>query len=203
MLMNDVQITESLWDEDGTLLVLASHGDKDAMLCLVKKYHGAIHGAAMTYATSYGYEDCFSAARLAFIERVYDGDPLNIKKFRTMLRQELADAVFKMLNPYGITRRGADKVGDGLFCEELHGGMVESTMPMKSDKPLSRQVEEVMNRVLDEEERSAIMSMLDHPHGTPEAWVAEDLGMARDTYRRRLASGFAKMRVALSGGNDE
>lgn len=198
--MNTVEVTTMLADEDLTLIFLAQQGDENSMLKLVKKYGPAIHTAAMRYADTYGQEDCYAEARCAFIERVHKADPSNLKKFRSYLVKELADAIVTRLNPYGLTRRALANA-DGLY----------ETVPMTNleNVPDTKRVIDGISvtlnlemwLALEPEEYRAVEAWLEYPRMT-EAEVADEIGVPRSTFQRRLAVAFSKLRVRLGGDNE-
>jgi RNA polymerase sigma factor (sigma-70 family) len=197
-LSNTVEVVSMLEDEDLTKIFLAQQGDEQSMLYLVQKYSAAIYSAANRYREEYGAEDCVAEARCAFIERVHNADPSNLKKFRTALVKELADVVATRLNPYGLTRRQMDNVRDELFVTVPDTGLNDKPeLGRTIDRlPTYLQVELWIN--LDDEELLAVETWLEYPRMTEEQ-VAEEAGMSRSTFQRRLATAFAKLREALGG----
>lgn len=199
-LTHTVEVVSMLKDEDLTKIFLAQQGDEQAMLQLVQKYSAAIYSAANRYSEEYGTEDCVAEARCAFIERVHKADPSDLKRFRTALVKELADVVATRLNPYGLTRRQLDNVRGELFVTVPDTGLDNRPeLGRIVDRlPTHLQVELWIN--LSSEELHAVEIWLEYPRMT-EAQLAEEAGLSRSTFQRRLATAFAKLREAL-GGDD-
>ena len=149
------------------------------------------------YADTFGYEDCYAEAVVAFIERVNNADPSDLIKFRTAIRRELADAVMSNLNPYGLTRRGMSNLDGQLFQIEYTERTVEPMARNRKPKWVNKNTDLVMRGVLTVEEFTAVEAWLEYQLMT-EAEVADEIGMTRDTYRRRLATAFAKLREHIT-----
>lgn len=190
------QAAGMLDNEDLTLIFLSQHGDCESMLSLIKKYNPAILRAATRYSDQFGLEECFAEARCAFIERVHAADPSNLRKFRTMLTQELSDVVMTRLNPHGLTRRAIDNNPDLPEYVPVPEGVKEMTEVQNVDVKLPEKLLTAIEENLTNEEEQAVLAFTAFPRMT-EAQVAEECGMTRSTYQRRLATAFAKLREVL------
>lgn len=190
------QVADMLDNEDLTLIFLAQHGDEESMLGLISKYAPAIHSAAGRYADQFGLEDCYAEARCAFIERVLNADPSNLKRFRTMLTKELSDVVMTRLNPHGLSRRAVADNPNLPEYVQMPEGVKEMPYVPGHDVKLPGATIEAIESHLTDEERKAVIAYTEYPRMT-EAQVAEECGMTRSTYQRRLATAFAKLREAL------
>ena len=190
------QAADMLDNEDLTLIFLAQHGDEESMLSLISKYAPAIKRAAGRYADEFGLEDCYAEARCAFIERVFNADPSNLKRFRTMLTKELSDVVMTRLNLHGLSRRAIADNPNLPEYVQMSEEVKEMPYVTDHDVKLSEAVIEAIEAHLTDEERKAVIAYTEYPRMT-EAQVAEECGMTRSTYQRRLATAFAKLREVL------
>lgn len=196
-MLNTVQVTTMLDNEDLTTILLAQHGDEASMEALVRKYQVVIRSAAQQYADTYGYDDCYGEAVCSFIECVHNADPSDIVKFRASVRKELVNGIVSRLNPYGLSRRHLDRVSGEVYQIEYTERVVEPMARNRKPKWVSKQTDLIMRSVLDVEEFSAVEAWLEYQLMS-EADIAEEIGMTRDTYRRRLATAFAKLREHIS-----
>ena len=190
------QAADMLDNEDLTLIFLAQHGDEESMLSLISKYDPAIKRAAGRYADQFELEDCYSEARCAFIERVLNADPSNLKRFRTMLTKELSDVVMTRLNPHGLSRRAIANNPNLPEYVQISEEVREMPYVPGHDVKLSERTVEAIGAYLNDEEKQAVLAFTEYPRMTEEQ-VAAECGMTRSTYQRRLATAFAKLREVL------
>ena len=187
-------IESTLTEPDLTKIYLAQLGDEKSMIDLLNKYKAAIMTAASKYADEYGMEDCVAEARCAFIERVYNADYTDLRKFRSMLTKELADAVATNLNPYGLTRRRMSQLNDLPEFEPM--GDLSMLSFNENQSEVSLKLQAVMASVLTDDEMTMVLDWMSSPNQTDDD-AAKDAGMSRRTYRRNLSVAFAKIREAL------
>jgi RNA polymerase sigma factor (sigma-70 family) len=191
-------------NEDLTLIFLAQHGDEESMLSLISKYAPAIKRAAGRYADQFELEDCYSEARCAFIERVLNADPSDLRRFRTMLTKELSDVVMTRLNPHGLSRRAVESTSNLPEYVPMNEEVKEMPYVPGHDVKLPEAIIEAIEAHLTDEEKQAVLAYTEYPRMT-EAQVAEECGMTRSTYQRRLATAFAILKESpylhlLAGG---
>ena len=185
----------TLNERDLTKIYLAQLGDEKSMIDLVNKYKAAIMTAASKYAEEYGMEDCVAEAQCAFIERVYNADYTDLRKFRSMLTKELADTVATNLNPYGLSRRRMTQVNN-LPCIEPMGELSTLSFTEDDDSEISLKLQAVMADVLTDIEMDMVLNWMFSPNRTDDE-AAADAGVSRRTYRRDLSVAFAKIREGL------